>query len=400
MLRIQDCLPCHIHNGGAPGVGCNLADPIHNVHYSSGAFLALEGNCWSCHDIDDETGAIVLWDVEKYTPAGVDEMYTYTSLPQMSDWMKIRGCDNGRISEMALAPNIELADVRLDQDISDPGSVFTVANNLEPQISTDEYTLALTGVNEPRTFTYDELKAMPQTTILKSQMCPTSGDGGVLVDNIEMTGVLIATSSSCAAVWSRVPTVGWTGIGWDEWDGCFSADPTVLSLDSVWDDEAMIVLQYYGEDLTVAQGGPANLFVPGTPGIVSIKWVKEIGFCKDDAAMPAFRVQSNSGFFLPSRDGMTYRWGEPVQLEGYANCWDWGWSDLDSLTSIEISGDYGQTWTSIPIDLDDYDPEAWVHWTAAWNPPAPGTYNLSVRATCSNPDSTLRVGNVIVTIAE
>lgn len=391
----RDCTPCHSGTSTSPGAGCYLAGPIHNMHYSSEEFVEGNNNCWSCHAVTVE-GEMVMWDDLKYTPM-VDDMETYVGSQAMSDWMTVRGWDNGRISGMALAPEIKLSNVALDQDPSDPDSVFTVANNIEPEINADEYTLTITGVNNPQTFTLEELKAMPQTTMVKSQMCPTNGDGGFLIDNIEMTGVSVSyLIDLCGGLEEGVNA--WGGTGWDDWDGCFSVDQSFCQMDSTWDDEAMIVLQYYGEDLTVAQGAPANLFVPGTPGIVNTKWIKTLDFAKTDTAYPAFRFQSNSGWFTPNKDGLTYQFGEPVKLEGYSNLWSW--ANTEGLTAIQISGDYGKTWTTIDIDLDNYDAEAWVHFTAEWEPPAPGTYNLKVRGVSTNENATMREGNVIVTVTE
>ena len=47
---------------------------------------------------------------------------------------------------------------------------------------------------------------------------------------------------------------------------------------------------------------------------------------------------------------------------------------------MEISADGGNTWTtaSLTDPLSDY---TWVFWSAQWNPPATGNYQIMVRAT-------------------
>ena len=118
-------------------------------------------------------------------------------------WVDSRGFFGGFINGMTqdAAPSI---DVTLDQSITDHDDVFIV-NNWGPEVTekngepfsfdavcSEENTVSLTGVKNPRSFTKAELEAMPQTEFTMALACATNGRGGSLVSNIPMSGVSVA----------------------------------------------------------------------------------------------------------------------------------------------------------------------------------------------------------------
>lgn len=110
------------------------------------------------------------------------------------------------------------------------------------------------------------------------------------------------------------------------------------TLQSYIDNDAVIVLERYGHDLNIAQGGPVEIFVPGTGGTATVKNLVGIKFSKtdnppvySDIAVPSIEagalINMNTSWF--DNDGVQAKVGEPVTLEGAS----WGWTFGDAATT-------------------------------------------------------------------
>ena len=82
----------------------------------------------------------------------------------------------------------------------------------------------------------------------------------------------------------------------------------------------MIVLERYGHDLNIAQGGPVEIFVPGTGGTATVKNLVGIKFSKtdnppvySDIAVPSIEagalINMNTSWF--DNDGVQAKVGDP-----------------------------------------------------------------------------------------
>lgn len=99
-------------------------------------------------------------------------------------WVESRGYAGGYPTEFSQekSPNISAT---FAQDATDTKDLFIV-NNWGPDaidleaVSADSNPLSITGVNNPRTFTVEEIRAMPQTEFTAFQNCATNGEGGAL----------------------------------------------------------------------------------------------------------------------------------------------------------------------------------------------------------------------------
>jgi sulfane dehydrogenase subunit SoxC len=63
----------------------------------------------------------------------------------------------------------------------------------------------------------------------------------------------------------------------------------------------------------------------------------------------------------------------PCLLEGRA------WSGLAPVVAVEVSADGGATWSEAALG-EPASPWAWAGWSASWQPPGPGEYELLCRA--------------------
>jgi DMSO/TMAO reductase YedYZ molybdopterin-dependent catalytic subunit len=137
-----------------------------------------------------------------------------------------------------------------------------------PNVSLEEWRFTITGeVDEPRTWTWEELQALPSEQVTKDIHCVTK--------------------------WSKLDTV-WTGVSLDTLlDGIetsaeyalvhsYGGYTTNLPLEDLTDGRAWVAYAYGGEPLEPEHGGPARLLVPHLYFWKSAKWVRGIELRPDD----------------------------------------------------------------------------------------------------------------------
>jgi DMSO/TMAO reductase YedYZ molybdopterin-dependent catalytic subunit len=159
-----------------------------------------------------------------------------------------------------------------------------------PRTPLAEWTFSLVGeIDEPRTWTWDELSALPAETITRDIHCVTK--------------------------WSKLDTT-WEGVSLDTLlDGveteaeyvvafCDGGYTTNLPLADVTGGQAWIATQYEGEPLTAEHGGPARLLVPHLYLWKSAKWVRGL----------ALRLEDDPGFW----EQLGYhQYGDPWREQRY-----------------------------------------------------------------------------------
>jgi DMSO/TMAO reductase YedYZ molybdopterin-dependent catalytic subunit len=145
-------------------------------------------------------------------------------------------------------------------------------------------------IDEPRTWSWDELKALPSETVTVDIHCVTKWSKldthwtGVSVDTL-LDGV--DTTAEYVLAWS---------------DGGYT---TNLPLDDLRDGKAWVAYDYDGEPLDPEHGGPARLLVPHLYFWKSAKWVRGI----------ELRATDEPGFW----EGYGYHnYGDPWLEQRYA----------------------------------------------------------------------------------
>ena len=382
-----DCAFCH---GGSALGGVWLREPIHIVHLSNEMFVDdLNGNCFSCHALDGN-GDYQIWDFYKHSNqlGGFKEAGSDGTM----GWVAGRAWDTDTMGGVTVAHDMAV-DVKLDQEPSAREDMYQASNYTIPEIDAADWTLTITGTNNDRTFTYEEVKALPQTEMTIAMMCGANGVGSYQIGNVTVKGVLLKDLiEACGGVKEGMISVGPNAA--DGWR--FPSPMLTYDLQSMLDQDAILMLERWGEPLTVEEGFPAQLATPGTPAGGWSKWVTGIDFSEqpglpDPGAIfttpeyieapgapgtTKYGSMINSGWFNPANDGEVFKAGQSVELEGYAYVWAFGDRKLDQ---IAFSSDYGNTWTMVDIP-DDFDPVKWTHWTATWTPEEAGTYELYVCA--------------------
>jgi DMSO/TMAO reductase YedYZ molybdopterin-dependent catalytic subunit len=138
-----------------------------------------------------------------------------------------------------------------------------------PHTPLDRWTFSIEGaLDEPRSWTWEEMLALPQETITRDIHCVTKWSKfdttwvGVSVDTL-LDGV--DTEAGYIVAFS---------------DGGYT---TNLPIEDVTDGKAWVVHTYEGEPLPAEHGGPARLLVPHLYFWKSAKWVRGITLADHDS---------------------------------------------------------------------------------------------------------------------
>ena len=162
-----------------------------------------------------------------------------------------------------------------DADLSriPPGQYVTndfpvLAAGPTPHTPLDQWTFTVRGaVDEPRSWSWDELHALPEEGITKDIHCVTK--------------------------WSKLDT-SWMGVSVDDLLAdidttaeyvlafCDGGYTTNLPLEDVTGGKAWLVYEYDGEPLEPEHGGPARMLVPHLYFWKSAKWVRALRLSVED----------------------------------------------------------------------------------------------------------------------
>ncbi len=155
-----------------------------------------------------------------------------------------------------------------NQKVTEGFPVFTYGNT--PRIDTKDWTFGVVGaVAEELSFSCDEFRALPQTTI--------------------------KTDIHCVTGWSKLDTT-WEGVAFRDLmelikpkaEGrfvmvhCYGGYTTNLPLDDLMEPNVLFAHHHNGEPLDAEHGGPCRLVVPHLYFWKSAKWVRGIQFVDQD----------------------------------------------------------------------------------------------------------------------
>lgn len=400
----NDCITCHVHSGETAGAnmggqGPYMAPSIHGSHLGNAEFNAKGGNCFSCHETDVPTGELGMWDILKYTKFIGLGSGTPTELNQT--WLGGRGYETGTVTGGVAVHDVKLDNVTVNQDPTESSADLYSATNMDyPDLTDENFTVDIKGVVNEKTYTMDDLRALPQTEITYTRVCMTNGsNGGWFIANIPTKGVLISDIiKDCGGLVEGANA--FATVGYDGWQGFMTPQPNTAALAGM-DPNAMIAIEQFGEPIDLMDGGPAYFILPGDGASAATKWIKEISFSAVNGIAPmnytGMMQTSWAGWLNPATDGQTFKVGEPVHLSGFAYVLPG--QGFDKTSDVLISADYGDTWTSLGVP-EGMDEDQWVRWEADWTPEVAGTYCLTVRAASESGAALENQGHVIVKVTE
>jgi len=175
-----------------------------------------------------------------------------------------------------------------------------------------------------------------------------------------------------------------------------------LPVDKAMEEDIIIAYEMNGEPLTMLNGFPARLIVPGWYATYWVKSLSEITVLskpfEEFWMKPAYRIPDNPcGCITPGTtpkktvpinrmttrsliigplNGASLKANKPVKIMGIA------FSGGYSIKDVIVSMDGGKTWHQAKLgkDLGRY---SWIQWFYPWKPSKPGKYTLMALATNS-----------------
>ena len=253
---------------------------------------------------------------------------------------------------------------------------YVVSKNfVDPNVTLDNWALQVDGlVDRPRSYRYDELRALPATTKTTTLECISNEVGGSYISTGEWTGVLLRDLLDEAGVRPEVVDVVLHAA-----DGYADSFPLAAAMDP----DTIVVYDLNGAPLTRDHGFPLRVIVPGIFGMKNVKWLERIslvdedfkGYWQDRGWSDLATVVTMSRIDQPA-DGASVLAGAQTTIGGVAFAGDRG------IRKVEVSLDDGVSWREAAIE-PPLSPLTWVRWTLPWTPEDRGSAwstSLTVRA--------------------
>jgi len=314
-----------------------------------------------------------------------------------------------------------------------PASLFFVRNHTSTQIlsaSTWSVSIEGPGVANPRTFTLEDLAALPQVSQIRAIECAgngrsfyssqqgTAGAGTAwylgAIGVGKWTGVRLSDLLDLAGIKSSAVDVIPEGNDVFSTANNTNYAPTdgggrvnrPLSKERATDSDVLVVTHYNDEPLLPDHGFPARLLVPGWIGIANIKWLRRIIVTESPVINSYFN--STQYTFIGGNYGpltnSSIRLGSQVVKSafelplpsasfapGLKLITGRSWSAHGTIARVDVSFDDGVTWKRAVLKNTGNEPQAWAEWQIQWTAKA-GSYVFKARATDSlgniQPDTT------------
>lgn len=302
------------------------------------------------------------------------------------------------------APDRRLLDVRkIDGAFTPKDQFFTTQHYGHPKIDPAAYRLKVSGqVNKPLSLSLDDLRKMKSAELVAGFECsgnraPVQG----LCGNGRWTGVALKAVLDQAGVRPQAREVVFFGADRGEEEVEFRTSKykveqqygRSMTRDQVSSAEPFLAYALNGEPLTVHQGAPLRLIVPGWYGAPNVKWLSEI-HAQEDAYLGKFQArwyrtlkgemingemkwvetaithQQLKSFLarVTTTDGTRYKVLGVVLNDG------------TPIKSVEVKVDDGP-WQPATLDPSTNAKYSWKLFTYNWNGASKGEHTLVSRVT-------------------
>ena len=242
-----------------------------------------------------------------------------------------------------------------------------------PDIRVTHWTLAIKGlVEKPITLTYPQLTARPAVSEIVTLECVGNGVAADAISTATWDGVPLKSLLEEAGVASSEAV----DVVFRAADGYSDSIPFTRAMSG----DVLIAHRMNGVPLPRGHGFPARIIVPGMYGMKHVQWLTEIDVVREDYKgyyqkkgwSDEAVVKTSSHIDLPGHGGVVK--GRETIVQGYA------FAGTRGIKQVEVSTDGGGIWHDAALE-PELSPYAWRFWTYRWDLPAPGRYDLQVRAT-------------------
>jgi DMSO/TMAO reductase YedYZ molybdopterin-dependent catalytic subunit len=296
-----------------------------------------------------------------------------------------------------------IIDVRkIDGPVTPKDQFFTTQHYGHPVVDPQAFRLKVSGlVDRPQALSLDELKRMRSSDLVVGFECsgnrrPLQGLSG----NGRWTGVPLRAVLDRAGVKSEAREFVFFGADHGEEEvefrtSKFKVDVPFgrsLTREKALAPEPFLAYALNGEPLTLHQGAPLRLIVPGWYGVANVKWLSQIHIQEDQylgkyqarwyrtlksemidgeekwTETAVTRMQLKSFIARVTRNGAGYKIMGVVLHDG------------TPLKSVEVRIDEGP-WQPATMDPATKDKFSWKLFTYNWNGAAPGEHTIVSRVT-------------------
>ena len=299
-------------------------------------------------------------------------------------------------------------DIRTIDGFTVPKDRFFVLQHFnQPQIDPDTYRLKLTGMlNKPLDLSLADLRKMRSTDLVAGYEC--SGNSSRAFQALSscgrFTGVPLRDVLKQAGVGAKAREVVFLGTDRGDTDVLFRQQTFKLNqqfgrsitLENALKPEPLLAWALNGEPLTLPQGAPVRLIMPGWYGVANVKWLSEVHLQEDrytgnyqtrwyrsvvgvggtgEDADPATQWMETeiTRMHLKSAIARVRKQGSTHQILGFVL------NDGTPLKSVEVKIDEGP-WQKATLDPANTR-YSWKLFTYQWEGAAPGPHTLVSRVT-------------------
>ena len=299
---------------------------------------------------------------------------------------------------------------KIDGMFTPKDQFFTTQHLGKPEIDPAKYRLKFTGmVNKPTEFTLADLKAMKSVELVNGFEC--SGNSPRSIQGLSscgrFTGVPLSRVLKQLGVNSKAREAVFFGYDHGSGDVAFRQQTLKLdqqfgrsvTIENAMKPEPLIAYAMNGEPLTLNQGFPVRLIMPGWYGVANVKWLAEVHL-QDDRYMGNYQTrwyrtiwgvggtgQDNdpdtqfvetevTRMRIKSVIARVRKSGATHQVVGFVL------NDGTPVKSVEVQIDNGP-WQKAALDSSNSQ-FSWKLFTYRWDGATPGEHTLVSRATDAN----------------
>lgn len=279
--------------------------------------------------------------------------------------------------------------------------IFNVAHYGYPEVNVADWKLSLGGwLKQPLALTLDDLKRRRRMTVTATLECSGNGSNpGFMgaIANARWTGTPLGPLLKEAGLHKRVREIVFFGadekvekVREQDFEMKFSR---ALALEDALRDDVILCWDVNGEPLSVKNGAPLRLIVPGWFGIAWTKWLTRIE-AHDRRFMSKYMGREYVTIRGEEIEGETLWRETSVSLmatksivarvtkraDGALRITGAAWTDGTPLAKVELQIDDGQ-WLEVELDRKNRAKHAWTFWSHIWTNPTAGEHKLVSRAT-------------------
>ena len=292
---------------------------------------------------------------------------------------------------------------KIEGPFTPPEQFFTTQHYGHPTVDMAAYRLKVSGmITTPLTLTLDDLKKMNGRDVIVGFEC--SGNSPRLVQgfagNGKWTGIPLKSVLDQAGVHKDAREFVFFGAdkGQEEIEWRtqkFTVEQQFgrsLNREQALSGEPFLAWALNGQPLTVHQGSPLRLLVPGWYGVANVKWLSNIHI-QAEPYMGKFqtrwyrtlREENIGGVIMPKETGVSKMrlksviarvtsTGKAYKITGYVL------NDGTPIRSVEVKVDEGQ-WQKAAVSPDTSATYGWKLFTFDWTGATPGEHTLVSRVT-------------------